>query len=51
MSRQPNWQEGVGKENEDRMLVKREWLETRAVQLEDVVIDGIDILDRIRKSI
>ena len=48
LSRQPNWQEGVGKENEDRILVKREWLETRAV--EEVVIEGVDILDRIRKS-
>jgi len=30
------------------MLVKKEWLETRAV--EEVVIEGVDILDRIRKS-
>jgi len=38
----------VGKENKDRMLVKKEWLETRV--LEEIVIEGIDILDRIRKS-
>jgi len=48
LSRQPDWQEGVGKENKDRTLVKREWLETRAV--EEVVIEGVDILNRIRKS-
>jgi len=30
------------------MLVKKEWLETRA--LEEIVIEGVDILDRIRKS-
>jgi len=24
LSRQPDWQEGVGKENKDRTLVKRE---------------------------
>ena len=30
------------------MLVKKEWLETRV--LEEIVIEGIDILDRIRKS-
>ena len=48
LSRQPDWQEGVGKENEDRTLVKKEWLETRT--LEEVVIEGVDILDRIRKS-
>jgi len=29
-------------------LVKKEWLEAR--MLEEVVIEGVDILDRIRKS-
>jgi len=48
LSRRPDWQEGVGKENEDRMLVKKEWLEART--LDKVVIEGVDILDRIRKS-
>ena len=48
LSRRLDWQEGVGKENEDRTLVKKEWLETRT--LEEVVIEGVDILDRIRKS-
>jgi len=48
LSRQPDWQEGVGKENEDRTLVKKEWLEART--LEEVIIEGVDILDRIRKS-
>ena len=48
LSRRPDWQEGVEKENEDRTLVKKEWLEVR--MLEKVVIEGVDILDRIRKS-
>ena len=48
LSRWPDWQEGVGKENKDRTLVKKEWLEART--LEEVVIEGVDILDRIRKS-
>ena len=38
----------MGKENEDRTLVKKEWLEART--LEEVVIEGVDILDRIRQS-
>ena len=29
-------------------MVKKEWLETRVV--EEIVIEGVDILDRIRKS-
>jgi len=32
------------------MLVKKEWLEARATQVLEVIIEGIDILDRIRKS-
>ena len=48
LRRRPDWQEGVGKENEDRTLVKKEWLEART--LEEVVIEGVDILDRRRRS-
>jgi len=48
LSRWPDWQEGVRKENEDKTLVKKEWLEARAV--EEIVIEGVDILNRIRKS-
>ena len=48
LSRRLDWQEGVGRENEDRTLVKKKWLEART--LEEVIIEGVDILDRIRKS-
>jgi len=32
------------------MLVKREWLEVRATEVSEVVIEGVDILNKIRKS-
>jgi len=48
LSRRPDWQKGVGKENKDRTLVKKKWIETRV--LEEIVIEGVNILDRIRKS-
>ena len=41
---------GVERDNEEQMLVKREWLEARAAEVSEVVIDGVDILDRIRRS-
>ena len=50
LSRRPDWQEGVGKENKDKMLVERKWLESRRAQVEEIVIKGVDILDKIRKS-
>ena len=50
LSRRPDWEIGVKKNNEEQTLVKREWLEARAVQVLEVVIKGVDILDKIRKS-
>ena len=32
------------------MLVKKEWLEVRATQVMEVVIEGVDLLEEIRKS-
>jgi len=48
LSRRPDWYKGVEKDNEDRMLVKPEWL--RKVQVEEVLIEGVNILEKIRKS-
>jgi len=31
-------------------LVKKEWLEARAAEVSEVVIDRVDILDKIRRS-
>jgi len=41
---------GVERDNEEQTLVKRKWLEARAAQVTEVVIEGVDVLDRIRKS-
>jgi len=50
LSRRSDWEVGVEKDNEEQMLIKREWLEARAAKVSEVVIDGVDILDRIRRS-
>ena len=50
LSKRSDWEVGVEKDNEEQMLVKKEWLEARATQVSEVIIEGIDILDRIRKS-
>ena len=47
LNRRPDWHKGVEKDNEDRMLVKPEWL--RKAQVEEVLIEGVDILEKIRK--
>jgi len=50
LSRQPDWQKGVERDNKDRVLLKKEWLEVRAMQVAKVVIEGVDLMDKIRKS-
>jgi len=50
LSRRSDWEMKVERDNEEQILVKREWLEARAAEVSEVVIDGVDILDRIRRS-
>ena len=50
LSRRPDWKVGVEKDNEEQMLVKKEWLEVRAMEVLEVVIKEVDILDKIRKG-
>ena len=38
------------RDNENRVLVKKEWLEVRATQMTEVVIKRVDLLEEIRKS-
>jgi len=50
LSRQPDWQKGVEKDNENRTLLKKKWSEVRAVQMAEVIIDEVDLLEKIRGS-
>ena len=38
------------KDNEDKMLVKPEWLEVRRMEAVEIIVDGIDLLKEVRKS-
>jgi len=50
LSRRSNWEKGVEKDNEKRVLLKLEWLETRRIQAVEVMVEGVDILEKIRRS-
>ena len=41
---------GIERDNKDRVLVKKEWLEVRVAQMTEVVIKKVDLLEKIRKS-
>ena len=49
LSRRPDWEAGVKKDNEEQMLVKKEWLEAKRIRVMEVVIEGVDLLDKVRK--
>jgi len=40
----------VEKDNKDKTLLKKEWLKVRAIQVTEVIIDKIDLLEKIRES-
>jgi len=50
LSRRSDWEVSMERDNEKQTLVKREWLKARAVKISEVVIDRVDILDKIRRS-
>jgi len=49
LSRRLDWEVGVEKDNEEQMLVKKEWLEARRIRVTEVIIEGVDLLDKVRK--
>ena len=49
LSRRPDWEVGVEKDNEEQILVKKKWIEARRVRMAEVIIEGVDLLDKVRK--
>jgi len=50
LSRRPDWEIGVEKNNEDETLVKLKWLEARKAKVVEIIVDGVDLLEEVRKS-
>jgi len=50
LSRRLDWEVGVEKDNEDQRLVKPEWLEVRKTEMVEIIVDGVDLLEEVRKS-
>ena len=50
LSKRLDWDVGVEKDNEDEMLVKPKWLEVRRTEAVEIIVDGIDLLEEVRKS-
>jgi len=50
LSRRPDWEVGVERDNEDEMLVKPEWLEVRRTEKVEVIVEEVDLLEKVRQS-
>ena len=50
MSRRPDWEVGVERDNEDEMLVKPEWLEVRRTEKVEVIVEEVNLLEKVRQS-
>ena len=50
LSRRPDWEIRVEKDNEDETLVKLEQLEVRKAEVVEIIVDRIDLLEEVRKS-
>jgi len=50
LSRRLDWEVGVKRDNEDKMLVKSEWLEVKRTERVEVIVEEVDLLEKVRKS-
>ena len=50
LSRRPDWEIGVERDNEDETLVKLEWLEVRKMEKVEVIVEGVDLLEKVKQS-
>jgi len=51
LSRRADWAEGVEKDNKNQVMLKKEWLEIRAMDRKQWMIEGAeeDIIEKIKK--
>jgi len=49
LSRRPDWEVGVKKDNENEMLVKPEWLKVRRTKVVEIIVDGVDLLEKVKE--
>jgi len=49
LSKRPDWEVDVEKNNKDETLVKPEWLEVRRTEVVEIIVDEVDLLEEVRK--
>ena len=47
LSRRLDWEIGIERDNEDKTLIKPEWLKVRKTERVEIIVDGIDLLEEV----
>jgi len=50
LSKRLDWKKGVERDNEDEMLVKPKWLEVRRTEKVEIIVEGVDLLEKVKQS-
>jgi len=50
LSRRSDWKVGVEKDNKDETLVKSKWLEIRKIEKIEIIIEEVDLLEKVKQS-
>jgi len=50
LSRRLDWEVGVERDNKDEMLVKPKWLKVKRTERVEVIVEEVDLLEKVRKS-
>ena len=50
LSRRPYWEVGVERDNENETLVKPEQLEVRRTETVEIMVEGVDLLEKVKQS-
>jgi len=50
LSRRPDWKVRVERDNKNETLVKPEWLEVRRTEAVEIIIKGVDLLEKVKQS-
>ena len=50
LSRRPNWEIKVDKDNKNEILVKPKWLIVRRTEKVKIIVEGVNLLEKVRQS-
>ena len=47
LSKRPNQEIGIERNNKDETLIKPEWLEVKKTERVEIIVDGVDLLEKV----